>query len=124
MLASGKMMGFIPTKNYDLAREFYVGKLGFQFVSHDQFALVVTVGDHMIRIVRIPKFIPMKGTILGWEVPDIEEAAKWLAERGVTLDKFPFAQDKIFGIWMAPNGYKVAWFKDPDGNILSISQHH
>jgi catechol 2,3-dioxygenase-like lactoylglutathione lyase family enzyme len=123
MLDSGKMAGFVPTKDYDRARAFYEGKLGFNFVSLDQFALVVSVGGHKIRIAKIPSFTPLQGTILGWEIKDIRAVASWLRDRGVTLEKYPFAQDRELGIWTAPSGDKVAWFKDPDGNILSISQH-
>jgi len=81
MLASGKMIGFIPTKDYDKAREFYEGKLGFKFVSLDQFALVMNISGHMIRIAKIPNFTPLQGTILGWEVQNIESAATWLSRR-------------------------------------------
>ena len=123
MLASGKMVGFVPTKDYDRARAFYEGKLGFEFVSLDAYALVVSVGGHRIRIVRMPNFTPLQGTILGWEVSDIAAVVKWLCERGVVTEKYPFVQDKELGIWSTPNGDKVAWFKDPDGNILSVSQH-
>jgi catechol 2,3-dioxygenase-like lactoylglutathione lyase family enzyme len=124
MLASGKMVGFVATSDYDKARAFYEGKLGFEFVSLDQYALVMSVGGHQIRIAKIPNFTPRQGTILGWEVENIEAAAIWLRARGVTLEKYPFVQDRELGIWTTPTGDKVAWFKDPDGNILSVSQHH
>jgi catechol 2,3-dioxygenase-like lactoylglutathione lyase family enzyme len=124
MLASGKMVGFVPTKDYEKARTFYEAKLGFDFVSLDQFALVMRAGGHMIRIVKMPNFTPLQGTILGWEVEDVASVAGWLQDRGVTLEKYPFVQDRELGIWTTPNGDKVAWFKDPDGNALSISQHH
>ncbi len=123
MLDSAKLVGFVPTKDYERARVFYAGKLGFDFVSLDQFALVVRVGGHMIRIVKLPEFTPLQATILGWEVNDIASVARWLQDRGVATEKFPFVQDRELGIWTAPSGDKVAWFKDPDGNILSISQH-
>ena len=123
MLASGKMVGFIPTKDYDKARVFYEGKLGFEFESLDKFALVMSVGGHKIRIVKIPSFTPLQGTILGWEVQDIQAVASWLRDRGVTVEKYPFVQDRDLGIWTTPTGDRVAWFKDPEGNILSISQH-
>jgi catechol 2,3-dioxygenase-like lactoylglutathione lyase family enzyme len=123
MLASAKMIGFIPTKDYDKARDFYESKLGFEFVTLDKFALVMSVGGHMIRIVKIPNFTPLQGTILGWQVEDIRSAAMWLRDRGVPPEKYPFVQDQTLGIWTTPDGSKVAWFKDPDGNILSISQH-
>jgi catechol 2,3-dioxygenase-like lactoylglutathione lyase family enzyme len=123
MLASGKIVGFVPTRDYDKARAFYEGKLGFEFVSVDQYALVMSVGGHKIRIAKVQNFTPAQGTILGWEVEDIETVVTWLRERGVTLEKYPFVQDRELGIWTAPTGDKVAWFKDPDGNILSVSHH-
>jgi catechol 2,3-dioxygenase-like lactoylglutathione lyase family enzyme len=121
MLASGKMVGFVPTKDYEKARAFYEGKLGFDFVSLDQYALGMSVGGHRIRITKMPNFTPFQGTILGWEVDDITSVANWLRDRGVSLGKYPFAQDRELGIWTTPSGDKVAWFKDPDGNILSIA---
>jgi catechol 2,3-dioxygenase-like lactoylglutathione lyase family enzyme len=123
MFDSAKMVGFVPTMDYDKSRDFYVGKLGFQFVSLDQYALVVSVGGHRIRIAKVPNFKPLQGTILGWEVQDIENAVHWLRERGVNAEKYPFVQDQNLGIWTTPNGDRVAWFKDPDGNVLSVSQH-
>ena len=123
MLESGKMAGFLATSDYDKAREFYEGKLGFAFVSLDQYALVMEVGGHSIRISKIPDFAPRQGTVLGWEVANIEAVARWLRDRGVPPEKYPFAQDQQLGIWTAPGGTRVAWFKDPDGNILSVSQH-
>jgi len=123
MLAKGKMVGFLVTTDYDRAKAFYVGKLGFEFISLDQFALAVKVGGHHIRISKAPKFTPLQGTVLGWEVGDIEAVVDWLGGRGVETEKYPFAQDKNRGIWTTPDGSKVAWFKDPDGNVLSVSQH-
>jgi catechol 2,3-dioxygenase-like lactoylglutathione lyase family enzyme len=123
MLASGKLVGFVPTRDYDQARAFYESKLGFAFVSLDQYALVMSVGGHKIRIAKVPNFTPLQGTILGWEVEDIKAVVAWLMKRGVAPEKYPFVQDREFGIWTTPNGDKVAWFKDADGNILSVSQH-
>jgi catechol 2,3-dioxygenase-like lactoylglutathione lyase family enzyme len=123
MLDGAKLVGFIPTKNYDEARAFFEGKLGFTFVSLDQYALVMRVGGHTIRISKMGEFTPLRGTILGWEVADIEAVAKWLHERGVPTEKYPFVEDKELGIWNAPGGARIAWFKDPDGNVLSIGQH-
>ena len=124
MLASGKMVGFVPTTDYDQARAFYEGKLEFDFVSLDQYALVVSVGGHRIRIAKVVNFTPLEGTILGWEVNNIRTIVAWLRERGVSLEKYPFVEDPELGIWTTPTGDQVAWFKDPDGNILSVSQHH
>jgi catechol 2,3-dioxygenase-like lactoylglutathione lyase family enzyme len=123
MLTQGKIIGFVLTKDYDKARAFYEGKLGLEFVSLDQYALVMKAGEHMIRIAKVPNFTPLQGTVLGWEVEKIEAIAAWLRDRGVAIEKYPFVQDRELGIWTTPNGDKVAWFKDPDGNILSVSQH-
>lgn len=124
MLASSKMVGFVPTRDSKKSREFYEGKLGFQFVSDDPFALVVRAGDTKIRVAKVPKdFTPVAFTILGWEVINIEAVVAWLKNRGVAFEKYPFVQDQELGIWTAPNGDKVAWFKDPDGNVLSVAQH-
>lgn len=122
MWESAKMMGFIFTTDYAKAREFYEKRLGLTFVSHDQFALVVQAGANLIRIVEMKDFAPLKGTVLGWQVADIVATVNWLSKRGVAFEKYPFVQDSS-GIWTAPGGDRVAWFKDPDGNVLGISQH-
>ena len=123
MLTAGKMVGFVLTKDYEQARAFYEGKLEFDFVSLDQFALVMRAGENMIRIVKMPDFAPLRSTVLGWEVDDVEGVVGWLVGRGVAMEKYPWVQDKERGIWTTPDGNKVAWFKDPDGNVLSVSQH-
>jgi len=123
MLAKSQMIGFVMTKDYDHARAFYEGRLGFAFVSLDQFAMVMRTEQNMIRISKAANFTPLQGTVLGWEVADVEKMAEWLTKRGVMFEKYPFVQDKERGIWTTPNGDKVAWFKDPDGNVLSVSQH-
>ena len=123
MLASSKIVGFVPTKDSWKARGFYEGKLGFQFVSDDMFALVMRAGENMIRIAKAKDFTPAPYTVLGWEVSNIEAMVAWLQKRGVAFEKYPWVPDKETGIWTAPSGDKVAWFKDPDGNVLSVSQH-
>ncbi len=123
MLAASKVIGFVPTKDPTSARDFYERKLGFRFVSDDPFALVFRAGETMIRIAKAQDFTPAPYTVLGWEVRDIEAVVRWLQERGVAFEKYPFVKDQELGIWTAPGGNKVAWFKDPDGNVLSVSQH-
>lgn len=122
MLGSSRMVGFLFTRDYDKAKAFFVGKLGFTFISLDQFALAMRSGENMVRVTKMPNFVPAQGTVLGWEVQNIETAVAWLKQQGVTPEKYPFmkAGDEF---WTAPSGDKVAWFKDPDGNILSVSQH-
>ena len=123
MLDSGKMVGFVPTRDYEKARAFYEGQLGFEFVSLDQYALVMRVGGHTIRIAKLGDVTPLQTTMLGWEVRDIEATANRLKSQGAMLEKHPFVQGRELGIWTTPNGDKVGWSKDPGGNIMSISRH-
>lgn len=97
MLAAGKLIGFVPTKDARHSREFYEGKLGFKFISDDQFALVMQAGENMIRIARARDFSPAQYTVMGWEVTDIEANVKWLNGRGVVFEKYPFVQDRELG---------------------------
>jgi catechol 2,3-dioxygenase-like lactoylglutathione lyase family enzyme len=123
MLTGGKLVGFLTTTDYEKARAFYEGKLGFEFVSLDQFALAIRAGKNMIRITKAETFKPYQGTVLGWEVDDVRAVVLWLSSRGVVTEKYGFVPDQELGIWTAPSGDQVAWFKDPDGNVLSVSQH-
>ena len=123
MLSTSKMVGFVPTKDSAAAREFYEGKLGFEFISDDPFALVMKAGESKIRIAKAKNFTPAPYTVLGWEVQNIVSIVRWLTERGVIFEKYPFVEDQELGIWTAPGGDRVAWFKDPDGNVLSVGQH-
>jgi catechol 2,3-dioxygenase-like lactoylglutathione lyase family enzyme len=122
-----KVIGFIPTRDAELARDFYERKLGLRFVSDDQFALVFHSGGasdgSMIRVVRVGEFTPAQFTILGWESANIEQDVRDLGERGVEFERYGFPGQDERGIWTSPSGAKVAWFKDPDGNVLSLSQH-
>ncbi len=119
-------VGFIPIHNAEAARAFYEQTLGLRFESDDRFAMVFRVGPDrslMLRLVRMPEFTPATYTIFGWEVPNITEAVDELTANGVTFLHFgTFPQDER-GIWNAPGGARIAWFKDPDGNTLSVSQH-
>ena len=84
--------------------------------------MVLRAGETMIRIAKA-NFTPAPFTIRGWEVSNIEQEVADLQKRGVAFEKYPWVDDKVTGIWTAPGGDKVAWFKDPDGNVLSVSQH-
>jgi catechol 2,3-dioxygenase-like lactoylglutathione lyase family enzyme len=123
MLTAGRMVGFLTTTDYEKARAFYEGKLGFEFVSLDQFALALRAGENMIRIGKSETFKPAQGTVLGWEADDLRATVLWLKSRGVENEKYAFIEDQELGIWSAPSGDQVVWFKDPDGNVLSVSHH-
>jgi catechol 2,3-dioxygenase-like lactoylglutathione lyase family enzyme len=124
MLAHAELIAFIPTIDAARARKFYVDSLGLTFVSDDQFAITIRSGATDIRISRMEAFNPAPHTILGWKVPDISTAVQQFTAAGVAFERYPFLEQDANGIWSAPDGAaKVAWFKDPDGNVLSISQH-
>lgn len=123
MLNTSKIIGFVPTKDATKARDFYVGQLGLTFVSEDEYALVLNANGQMVRVIKATDFKPVQYTVLGWEVSQIKIVAAGLRSRGITFEQYPFIQDKDLGIWTAPNGDKIAWFRDPDGNVLSISEH-
>jgi catechol 2,3-dioxygenase-like lactoylglutathione lyase family enzyme len=119
-----RLVAFLPAADYGRARSFYVDQLGCEFISQDQFALVLRSGGNMVRITKIDNFKPGPHTVLGWEVSDIERAVAELVGKGIAFEKYPWVQDDSGrGIWTAPGGDRVAWFKDPDGNVLSLSQH-
>jgi catechol 2,3-dioxygenase-like lactoylglutathione lyase family enzyme len=123
MLNAAKIIAFVPIRDSQKSRPFYEGVLGLRFVSDDPFALVMESNGTMVRLAKTPNFTPAGFTVMGWEVPKIEEEVAALQRKGVTFEKFPGLQQEESGIWAAPGGAKVAWFKDPDGNILSLSQH-
>ena len=122
MLGSRKIVAFIPTSNADKARPFYEGVLGLRFVADDHFALVFDANGIMVRIAKVPEFTPAPFTILGWEVPDIESVVSALEQKNVRLEQYGMKRQDERGIWCAPGGAKIAWFKDPDGNVLSVTE--
>jgi catechol 2,3-dioxygenase-like lactoylglutathione lyase family enzyme len=121
MLGSTDIVAFVPTKDSAKARAFYEGVLGLKFVKDDGFALVLEANGIMLRIARAD-FTPAPFTILGWQVTAIEGVVQQLTAKGVHFERFGFFEQDPLGIWIAPNGDKVAWFKDPDANVLSVSQ--
>jgi len=123
MLGSTKIVAFVPIKDSEKARSFYEGVLGLRFVKDDGFALVFEANGIMLRAAKMKEFTPAQFTVLGWQVSGIEDVVSALAKKGVHFEIFGFFKQDELGIWTAPTGDKVAWFKDPDGNILSVSQH-
>jgi catechol 2,3-dioxygenase-like lactoylglutathione lyase family enzyme len=122
MDSSARIVAFVGTRNPESAKKFYQSTLGLKLVSEDQFALAFDVKGTMLRVSVVPELKPAKFTVLGWEVKDIVQAVTDLQKAGVTFERYDFVKDEL-GIWTAPGGARVAWFKDPDGNILSLSQH-
>jgi|SRR5258706_14801342 catechol 2,3-dioxygenase-like lactoylglutathione lyase family enzyme len=124
MLGDKRLVALVPTRDFEKSRAFYEGVLGLRFVKADGFAVVLEADGVKVRVTKVPPdFKPQPFTILGWEVPAIDAIVKELEARGVQFERFGFFEQDPLGIWTAPSGDKVAWFKDPDGNLLSVSQH-
>ena len=123
MLGSTDIVAFVPVKDSDEARAFYEGIIGLKFIKDDGFALVFDANGIMLRMAKVQQFTPLPFTILGWQVKEIEKVAGELQGKGVQFERFGFMPQDGPPIWTAPGGDKVAWFKDPDGNVLSVSQH-
>lgn len=124
MLTTADLVAFIPTTNPKKARAFYEDTLGLEFVSDDKFALVFKSGGVTIRIANVSgvSHKPASFTILGWTVPDVGKAVAGLVKHGVLFERYAGMVQDALGVWTSPSGAKVAWFKDPDGNILSVTE--
>ncbi len=120
-----RMVGFVTTTSPERAKAFYAEVLGFTYLGDDGFALSFDAHGTLLRVAKAQSFTPAQATVLGWEVADIAGAVQELGARGVHFEQFnlPFLSQDALGIWTAPNGDRVAWFKDPDGNTLSLSCH-
>jgi catechol 2,3-dioxygenase-like lactoylglutathione lyase family enzyme len=122
VLGSQKLVAFVATRDLGRAKVFYHDNLGLRLVSEDEFALVFDAAGTMLRVTRVQELAAAKYTVLGWQVQDIVQTAKQLQKARVTLERYPGMQQNDLGIWNSPSGARVAWFKDPDGNTLSITQ--
>jgi catechol 2,3-dioxygenase-like lactoylglutathione lyase family enzyme len=121
-LGSAQLVAFAGATDLGRARDFYEGVLGLPLESEDGFACMFRVGDTRLRVTRVDEVVPAPYTVLGWTVPDIATAIRELSSRGVEFQRYEgMGQDEL-GAWSAPSGARVAWFKDPDGNTLSIQQ--
>ncbi len=122
MLRNEKLVAFVPVHDADRARTFYRDTLGLRLVSEDRFALVFDMNGTPLRATLVGEFQPQKFTVLGWQASDVAAAARRLSVAGVHFERFPGMEQDDLGVWSAPGGARVAWFRDPDGNLLSITQ--
>lgn len=122
MLSNSDFINFVATSNISKAREFYERTLGLTFFSGDQFALVFKVNERMLRVQIVEKVDPHPYTALGWEVNNISMQVRELTNRGVKFARYDGMKQDKDGIWTSPSGAKIAWFNDPDGNILSLTE--
>jgi catechol 2,3-dioxygenase-like lactoylglutathione lyase family enzyme len=118
-----QLVAFVATCNASRAKAFYRDTLGLRLVSEDGFALVFDVNGTLLRVAVVQHVAPGPYTVLGWEVADVAATAQALRTAGVVLERYAGMQQDDLGVWTPPGGSQVAWFKDPDGNTLSVSQH-
>ncbi len=121
-MRSAKIIGFVPTRDAKKPKTFYQDILGLRSVSEDEFAVVLDANGIKVRVTQVDDFKPQPFTILGWEVDDIGKVVSELVKKGLRLERYGMKNQDENGIWPAPGGARVAWFKDPDGNVLSLTQ--
>ena len=122
MLANKKLKAFVPTINQEKAKFFYKDVLGLSLLSQDNYALEFDANGTLLRVTTVRELTPHPFTVLGWKVNDIATVIRGLNKKGISFERYEFMQQDELGIWHAPGGTKVAWFKDPDGNLLSLDE--
>src|SRR5438105_4379689 len=121
MLASSPLMAFVATRNAARARAFYQGTLGLVLIGDEPYALVFDAMGTTLRVQKVKTLTPAPHTVLGWRVLDLTMAVRTLTSKGITFERYGFLEQDKDGIWKTPSGAKVAWFRDPDGNVLSLT---
>ncbi|HEV7587280.1 MAG TPA: VOC family protein [Longimicrobium sp.] len=122
MLNAADVIAFVSTAQAQAACAFYRDSLGLRLVADEPFALVFDAHGVMLRVTRVDTVVPAPYTVLGWRVPDIGAAVVELGARGVAFERYPGMPQDELGIWTSPGGARIAWFRDPDGNVLSLTQ--
>jgi len=122
MLTHKKLKAFVPTVKPAEAKSFYKDILGLTLLSEDNYALEFDANGTLLRVTIVPELTPHPFTVLGWNIEDIASTIKALNKKGVFCEKYGFLEQDKLGVWTAPGGSKVAWFKDPDGNLLSLTE--
>lgn len=114
---------FAATTDSKRSRKFYEEALGLKFVADDPFALVFRIGRIQLRIQKVERKPGISYTVLGWAVTDIQKNVRQLSKEGVRFMRYDGLGQDADGIWLAPSGARVAWFRDPDDNILSLTEY-
>ncbi|HET7086909.1 MAG TPA: VOC family protein [Rhizomicrobium sp.] len=123
MLGDAKIGAFLCVRDREAAKRFYAGTLGLTLTREDSYALVFDAGGTVLRVSPVKELQPQPFTVLGWQVPDIVAVMERLAAAGVVFVRVPGLNQDALCVWSPAPGVKVAWFKDPDGNLLSLGQH-
>jgi catechol 2,3-dioxygenase-like lactoylglutathione lyase family enzyme len=122
-LGNYNIIGFVSIVDVSRARDFYRDTLGLRLVTEEPpFALVFEANGIMLRLGMAKELPPAHGTVLGWQVPEITATVENLGRFGVRFERYEGMDQDELGIWSSPSGAKVAWFKDPDGNLLSVTE--
>lgn len=124
ILGGSELVAFAPTTDPAKARAFYEGVLGLRLIADEQpFALVFDANGTMLRVTTVHELKPQPFTVLGWHIANIESTVDKLSAAGVEFQHYKGVNDADpRGIWNSPSGARVAWFKDPDGNVLSVTE--
>jgi len=122
VLKEATLTAFLATTDTERSKVFYTTVLGLSLMTEDSFALALDCHGIELRLQKVDGFRPHTFTALGWKVRDIRAAIADLAGRGVDFERYAFLEQDAFGVWQTPSGARVAWFKDPDGNLLSLTE--
>jgi catechol 2,3-dioxygenase-like lactoylglutathione lyase family enzyme len=122
MLQSAPIVAYLATKDAARARAFFEGTLGLPLTADEPFALVFDAGGTMLRVSKVREVVAAPYTVLGWKVADVRATVQELARRGVRFERYEGLEQDDVGVWASPGGARVAWFKDPDGHVLSLTQ--
>ncbi len=122
MLGTKDLVAFVGTTDLPRARAFYGGALGLSVVEEGPFACVFDAHGTSLRVTPVDEVAPAPYTVLGWTVPDVASTVAALAAVGVAVERFDGVEQDGLGVWQAPGGARVAWFRDPDGNLLSVTE--
>lgn len=122
MLSSVPIMAFRATKDPARAMTFYRDALGLTFLADEPSALVFSANGTILRVTKMKQVVPAPYTVLGWRVADIDAAVRELAQRGIQFERWKDKEQDQSGVWTSPSGARVAWFKDPDGNLLGMTE--
>lgn len=122
MLGSSPVIAFVSATDLDRSSDFFGGTLGLEVVEISPFACVLQGNGTSIRVTKTDELKPQPFTVLGWAVVDISQTVTDLTGRGVRFVRYPGMDQDHLGIWTTPGGDQVAWFTDPDGNVLSLTQ--
>ena len=122
MLATSDVIAFAPTTDLARARSFYEATLGLSVIDENAYAVVFDAHGTMLRVTAVAEVARPGYTVLGWRVADMSEAVRGLASLGVVFVRYDGIEQDAHGVWTTPNGDRIAWFTDPDGNVLSLTE--